>query len=132
MTAIGNLGRDPELKFMPDGKAVVNLSVPANDPVYNKETAEWVDNTIWINASLWEDQAERVAEKARKGDLVYIEGPLRMRNYTTRDGRDGVSLEMRRVNKFVLLERRVREDGAAPASEPRAEQPPLDVDDIPF
>lgn len=134
MTAIGNLGADPELRFTPDGKPVTNLRVPANDPVFNKETNEWMDNTIWIQAAVWDEQAERVAEKARKGDLVYIEGPLRMRNYTTNDGRQGTALEMRRVNKFILLERRSRDDeGPAPArSEPRPEHPEMDIDDIPF
>ena len=109
MTAIGNLGADPELRYTPDGKAVCNLRVPANDPVYNKERDEWVDNTIWINAAVWEQQAEKIAENARKGDLIYIEGPIRLRNYTRQDGTSGVSVDMRRVNKLILLERKNRE-----------------------
>jgi len=132
-TAIGNLGQDPALRFTPEGKAVVRLSVPANDPVFNKQTQEWQDNTLWVSASLWEDQAERVAEKARKGDLVYIEGPIRLRSFDRQDGTQGVSVDMRRVNKFVLLERRARDDAetSAPAAVREAADD-LDIDDLPF
>lgn len=73
----GNLGKDPELKFMADGTAVLNMSVAVTEK--KKEGSEWVDgNTSWYRVSLWRDKAEAAAEVLSKGSRVVVAGRLKM------------------------------------------------------
>lgn len=149
MMIIGNLGADPELRYTPGGKAVVNLRVAVNDRSRGPD-GEWVEETMWIGVEVWEERAERLAEQLRKGNKIYAEGQLRAREYEARDGQKRTALELR-FARVVNLERRPRdEDGgggggggsygdAPPAVRPRgAEQRSsspgneMDVDDIPF
>lgn len=145
LSVIGNLGADPELKFTPNGNAVCNLRV-ANNIGKKQPDGSWVDQTLWLNVELWNDQAERAAEKLRKGHRVYAEGQLERRDYTTRDGREGTSLELR-FARVLSLERGEREDAPAngqsdeppiPAARPRGAEQPVaaaaaaTVDDIDF
>ena len=136
LTIIGNLGADPELRYTPEGKAVTNLRIATNRS-WPDGNGGWNEESIWFTASLWEDRAERVAEKMRKGDQVYVEGRLKpVRQYTRQDGTVGFSLEIHAhtVLKLGKAERNGDDDVLPPveSSRPRAEQPPLDVDDIPF
>ncbi len=150
MMIIGNLGADPELRYTPNGKAVTDLRVAVNDNRKGPD-GEWIEETLWIRVSVWEQQAERLAEQLRKGNKVYAEGQLRAREYEARDGQTRTSLELA-FARVVNLERRPREEGppaggeggyddAPPQVRPRgAAQPPrssspgaeMDVDDIPF
>lgn len=146
---IGNLGADPELRYTPGGKAVTELRVAVNDNRKGPD-GEWIEETLWFRVSVWEQQAERMAEQLRKGNKIYAEGQLRAREYESRDGQKRTSLELA-FARVVNLERRPRdEDGgqgagggshgdAPPAIKPRrAEQgssapgAEMDVDDIPF
>ena len=68
---IGNLGRDPEMRYTPGGKPVTEFSLAVNEN-YQKD-GEWVQDTTWVNCVAWGDQAERIAENVRKGHLVYVE-----------------------------------------------------------
>ena len=119
LTIIGNLGADPELKYTPNGNAVCNLRV-ANNQSRKGADGEWIEQTLWLNVELWNDAAERAAERLRKGHRVYAEGQLERRDYTTRDGRDGTALELR-FARVLSLEKAEREEGAAPA----AAEPPI-------
>jgi single-strand DNA-binding protein len=149
MMIIGNLGADPELRYTPGGKAVTDLRVAVNDNRKGPD-GEWIEETLWFRVSVWEQQAERLAEQLRKGNKIYAEGQLRAREYEARDGQKRTSLELA-FARVVNLERRPRdEDGgqggggssysdAPPAVRPRgAEQrssspgAEMDVDDIPF
>lgn len=113
---IGNLGADPELKYTPNGNAVCNMRVAINSGQRGAD-GEWVNETLWLNVETWNDAAERAAERLRKGHRVFVEGQLRRRDYTTRDGREGVALELR-FARVLSLEKADREEGEATAGEP--------------
>jgi single-strand DNA-binding protein len=155
MMIIGNLGADPELRYTPGGKAVTDLRVAVNDNRKGPD-GEWIEETLWFRVSVWEQQAERLAEQLRKGNKIYAEGQLRAREYEARDGQKRTSLELA-FARVVNLERRPRdEDGGqggsgatyddappqvrprgAGQAEPQAQRSSapgaeMDVDDIPF
>ena len=148
MQIIGNLGADPELRYTPNGKAVTDLRVAVNNNQRGPD-GEWVEETLWFRVSVWEQAAERLAEQLRKGNKVYAEGQLRVREYEGRDGEKRQSLELA-FARVVNLERRPRDEGApggeggsygdAPpqvrprGAEQRSSAPgaEMDVDDIPF
>ena len=131
---IGNLGADPELRFTPDGKQVVNLRIATNRS-WPDGNGGWNEESIWFNVDQWDEKAERAAERLRKGDQVYVEGRLKpARQYTRQDGTVGVSLE---ISAFTILKlgKRTDDDGdnQLPAGERNARgSVDLDVDDIPF
>ena len=146
---IGNLGADPELRYTPSGKAVTDLRVAVNNNQRGPD-GEWVEETLWFRVSVWEQAAERLAEQLRKGNKIFAEGQLRVREFEGRDGEKRQSLELA-FARVVNLERRPRDEGdggpqgggsysdAPPAVRPRgAEQrssapgAEMDVDDIPF
>lgn len=148
MMIIGNLGADPELRYTPSGKAVTDLRVAVNNNQRGAD-GEWIEETLWFRVSVWEQAAERLAEQLRKGNKVYAEGQLRVREFEGRDGEKRQSLELA-FARVVNLERRPRdEDGgsggggyqdAPPAVRPRGAPQrqgsspgdEMDVDDIPF
>ena len=149
MMIIGNLGADPELRYTPGGKAVTDLRVAVNDNRKGPD-GEWIEETLWFRVSVWEQQAERLAEQLRKGNKIYAEGQLRAREYEARDGQKRTSLELA-FARVVNLERRPRDadggssgeaayDDAPPQVKPRGAESrgssapgnEMDVDDIPF
>ena len=121
LTVIGNLGADPELKYTPNGAAVCNLRL-ANNQSRKGPDGEWIEQTLWLNVELWNDAAERAAERLRKGHRVYAEGQLERRDYTTRDGRDGTALELR-FARVLSLEKTERDESGAPVE--AAAEPPI-------
>ena len=152
MMIIGNLGADPELRYTPGGKAVAELRVAVNDRSKGAD-GEWVEETQWFRVELWEQAAERAAERLRKGHKIFAEGALRAREWEGKDGQKRTSLEIR-FARVQSLERREPGEGggfggggfgeggmdAPPAARPRgaagqpaaAEVEAIDVDDIPF
>ena len=142
---VGNLGRDPELRYTPNGRAVTEFSVAVNQSTKNQQTGEWIEATDWFRVSLWGDRAERSAENLRKGSRVLVDGRFRTREYETKDGRKGISLEISADN-VVSLDRRETGEGsfagapaAGPASGPapagRPSGAPFDdteIDELPF
>ncbi|MEO8461654.1 MAG: single-stranded DNA-binding protein [Chloroflexota bacterium] len=114
---IGNLGRDPELRYTPNGRPVATFSVAVNQATKNQATGEWVEATDWFRVSVWGDRAERSAENLRKGSRVFVDGRFRTREYETNDGRKGMSLDVSADN-VVGLDKRDQEGGfsGAPAS----------------
>jgi len=79
---IGNLGRDVELRFMPDGKAVANFSIAISEKYKDKSTGEQKEVTEWVNVALFGRLAEIAGEYLGKGSKVYIEGKLKTEKYT--------------------------------------------------
>jgi single-strand DNA-binding protein len=90
---VGNLGRDPELRYTPQGSAVCSFSVATNEKRKDK-TGELQDITTWFRITLWGKQAENASKYLTKGRPVYIEGRLRVEEYTDRDGAQRYSLEV--------------------------------------
>jgi single-strand DNA-binding protein len=146
MMIIGNQGADPELRYTPSGKAVTNLRVAVNNR-YRGQDGEWQEETQWFRVEVWDQAAERAAEQFRKGNKVFAEGQLRVREYEGNDGQKRSSVEIR-FARVISLERRDPGeafgigDDAPPAAVPRgapvaasADAPApetVDLDDIPF
>jgi single-strand DNA-binding protein len=106
---IGNLGRDPEMRYTPTGRPVTQFSVAVNQSTKNQQTGEWIEETDWFRVSVWGDRAERAAENLRKGNRVFVEGRFRTREYEARDGQKRISLEITADN-VVSLEARARDE----------------------
>jgi len=90
---IGNLGRDPELRYTPQGNAVCNFSLATNEKRKDK-AGEMQDVTTWFRITLWGKQAENASKYLTKGSPVYVEGRLRVEEWTDRDGGQRYTLEV--------------------------------------
>lgn len=90
---VGNLGRDPELRYTPQGNAVCDFSIATNEKRRDK-SGEMQDVTTWFKVTSWGKQAENASKYLSKGRSVYIEGRLRLEEYTDRDGKTRFSLEV--------------------------------------
>jgi len=111
---IGNLGRDPELKYTPQGNPVCSFTMATNERRRDR-TGESQDITTWFRVKVWGRQAETAAQYLTKGRPVYIEGRLRLEEWTDRDGKIRQSLE---VNATDMQFIGGRQDEMASASSP--------------
>jgi single-strand DNA-binding protein len=152
VSLIGNLGRDPEMRYTPDGRPVTQFSVAVNRNSKN-QAGEWVEETEWFRITVWGNQAERTAENLKKGSKIYVEGRFRTREWEAQDGQKRTALEVTADN-VINLERRPREEGegsfgasnggeraerperpvpaAAPAGGGRGRTDDTELDDLPF
>jgi single-strand DNA-binding protein len=90
---IGNLGRDPELRYTPQGTPVCSFTLATNEKRKDR-SGEVQDLTTWFRITLWGRQAESASQYLSKGRPVYIEGRLRVEEWTDRDGRQRYTLEV--------------------------------------
>jgi single-strand DNA-binding protein len=104
ITIVGYLGRDPELRYTPQGTAVCNLSVATTEKRRNAR-GETEEHTIWFRVSAWGRQAEVAAEYLAKGRQVYVEGRLRLEEYTDREGNPRTSAEVNASDIHFLGQR---------------------------
>jgi single-strand DNA-binding protein len=133
---IGNLGRDPELRYTPQGTPVCSFTVATNEKRKDK-AGEAQDFTTWFRVTLWGRQAETASQYLTKGRPVYIEGRLRLEEWTDRDGKQRSTLEVHATDMQFIGGGRSDEAPAtgggkqAPmdAASPEAD---LSDDDIPF
>ncbi len=93
ITIVGNLGKDPELRYTPQGNAVCSFSMASNEKRRDK-SGEYQNVTTWFRVTLWGHQAENASKYLAKGRQVYIEGRLRIEEWTDRDGNVRQSLEV--------------------------------------
>ena len=134
---VGNLGADPETRYMPSGSAVTNLSVATSEQWKDKQSGEQKERTEWHKVAMFNRLAEVAAEYLRKGSQVYIEGKLRTRKWQDRDGNDRWTTEVI-ADEMQMLGGRGGGGSAPMASDPGPSsappQPPADDfdDDIPF
>jgi single-strand DNA-binding protein len=135
---VGNLGGDPEMRYLQSGQAVTNFNV-ATSRKYTGSDNQLVDETTWFRVSVWGRQAETCNQYLRKGSRVLIEGRLRPdpatggpRIWTRQDGSAGASFEI--TASFVRFLSTRAEDSAYPRAGTYGDSPPPDVgeDDIPF
>ena len=122
---VGNLGKDPEVRYLDSGVAVANFSLATTENYKNKE-GERVSQTEWHNIVLWRGLAE-VAEKwLKKGSSVYVEGKIRTRKWEDKEGNTRYSTEILGDNMTML--------GGKPTSESSAESVVSSdkKDDLPF
>lgn len=124
---IGRVGRDPEVRFMPSGEAVCNISIATTEKWKDKTSGEVKEATEWHRVSAWGKQAELAGQYLKQGSLVYIEGKMTTRKYTDKDGVEKSSYEIR-MTEMKFLSRKDGAEGqdhAAPtARPPQAAQPP--------
>lgn len=134
----GNVGKDPEMRFMPDGKAVTSFSVATNRQ-YTASNGEQVKETIWFRVATWGKTAEVCNQYVKKGSKVLVEGRLTAdkttggpKIWTRQDGTAGASFEISASNVRFLSSRGDNESGpvAGGGGMDMAEMPA--EDDIPF
>jgi single-strand DNA-binding protein len=94
ITIVGSLGRDPELRFTPGGKAVASFSVAVSSRKKSQSGGWEDDGTTWYRCTAWDQMAENVTESLVQGSRVIVQGRLRMREFDLKDGGKGKSLEM--------------------------------------
>lgn len=149
---IGNLGRDPEMRYTPNGQAVTQFTVAVNRN-FRGQDGEWQEETEWFRVVAWGQTGERAAENLRKGAKVYVEGRIQTRQWEDQSGQKRYTTELI-ADRVTNLERRPREDGdpgptrpasraeSAPAGGPQPGSPQPaqpaddldrnDLDDLPF
>lgn len=118
---VGNLGRDPEMRYAPNGNAVTSLNVASNRQ-YTDSTGQKVKETTWFRVSVWGKQAESCNTYLQKGSSVLVEGELRPdketgnpRTYTRNDGSTGASYEVTaRTVRFLSTRGATDDQGSAP------------------
>jgi single-strand DNA-binding protein len=120
---VGNLGADPETKYLPSGDAVTNIRVATTDTWKDKASGEKKEATEWHRIAFFGRLAEIAGEYLKKGSQVYVEGQLRTRKWQDKDGQDRYSTEIR-ADVMQMLGRREggggpREDSAPRSSAPR-------------
>lgn len=136
---IGNLGSDPEVRYMPSGIAVANFSIAVSDDYIDKQTGEKVEKTEWVRVVAFRKLAEIVSEHFKKGLKVFVSGKMTTEKYE----KNGVDMYATKIilENFIFLSSKQdggesraysdapRQSSRAPQQEPQ--QPDLD-DDIPF
>jgi single-strand DNA-binding protein len=127
---IGNLGNDPETKFLPSGGAVTNVSLATSESWKDKQTGQQQERTEWHRVVFFNKLAEIAGEYLKKGSKVYVEGSLRTRKWQGQDGQDRYTTEIV-VSDMQMLDGRSdgasggqsRQSYAAPASSAPAAAP---------
>lgn len=91
---VGNLGADPETRYMPSGKAVTNVRIATSEGWKDKQTGDMQERTEWHRVVLFDKLGEIAAEYLKKGSQIYIEGSLRTRKWQDKEGKDQYSTEI--------------------------------------
>ena len=131
---VGNLGRDPEVRYTQNGNAVANLNLATNE-VWNDKSGQRQERTEWHRIVVWGKQAEIAKEYLSKGRQIYVEGSLQTRQWEDKDGQKRYTTEIR-CQRFVMLGGRGEgRSESVGGSEPEPEMPPdmsYSDEDIPF
>jgi single-strand DNA-binding protein len=135
---VGNLGQDPEVRYMPNGNAVANVSIATSETWKDKSSGEQQERTEWHRVVFFRRLAEIVGEYLKKGSKIYVEGRLQTRKWQDKNGQDRYTTEIV-ADQMQMLDSRgggsadFDNRGAAPSNS--APPPPQDEgfdDDIPF
>jgi single-strand DNA-binding protein len=139
---IGNLGKDPEVRYMPSGGAVTNVTIATSESWKDKQSGEQQERTEWHNVVFFNRLAEIAGEYLKKGSKVYVEGSLRTRKWQDKEGKDRYTTEIVAA-EMQMLDSRGAGGGSAPQAreassgsgqkqEPVTENAGEFDDDIPF
>lgn len=138
LTIVGNLGQDPDMRYMPDGQAVTNLSLASNRRWPDRTTGEMQEEVTWVRVSVWGKQAEAANQYLSKGRKVLVEGRLRPdpdtggpRLWTRQDGTVGASFEMV-ADRVVFLDSGNGANGNGNGHSRGAAEPAYEEDEVPF
>ncbi len=116
VTLLGNIGKDPEVKFLPSGQAVANFGLATTDRIKDKASNDWQERTEWHNVTAYGRTAEIIRDYVKKGSKLYIEGRLTTRSWDDKETGKKVYRTEIVVNELVLLSGRGEAgDGAAPS-----------------
>ena len=118
---IGHLGKDPDVRYMPSGGAVANVTLATSESWKDKQTGETQERTEWHNVVFYGKLAEIAGEYLRKGRQVYIEGSLRTRKWQDKNGVDRYTTEIVASDMQMLGSR----EGGSVSFEPRETASPL-------
>ena len=130
---VGNLGKDPEIRYMPNGNAVANLTLATSESWKDKQTGDQQEKTEWHRIVMFRRLAEVAGEYLKKGSQVYIEGKLQTRKWQDKEGQDRYTTEIVADNMLLLGS---KPKAAAPKAEgfrkpiPASEIPPQTIDDF--
>ena len=119
---VGNLGADPETRYLPSGEAVTNIRVATTDRWKDKASGEMKEATEWHRISFFGRLAEISGEYLKKGSQVYVEGSLRTRKWQDKEGQDRYSTDIR-GDVMQMLGRREGGGEAREGAPPRAAEP---------
>lgn len=117
---VGNLGRDPEVRYSPNGQAVANVTIATSESWKDKNTGEKQERTEWHRIVFWGKLAEIAGEYLKKGSQIYVEGRLQTRKWTDKEGHEKYTTEVV-ANEMQMLGS--RQGGGAPPSEFNQEEP---------
>ena len=129
VTIIGNVGKEPEMRFTPNGKPVTSFSVATNW-MFTSPEGERKQETEWFNVVTWDRLAEQCNSSVVKGSLVYVEGRLDTRSWECQDGQPHSRMEVV-ANRVVFLDRK----GSAALSDEKVEDAgggDVEPEDLPF
>ncbi|MCX4030275.1 single-stranded DNA-binding protein [Endozoicomonas sp. SM1973] len=147
---VGNLGADPDARYLPNGTAVTRLSVATGEKWKDKQTGQVKTQTEWHQIVLFGKLAEIAAQYLKKGGKIYVEGKLKTRKWQAKDGSDRYTTEIvadqwQRIDSQAKQNQQQPTNYQAPQNTPAAgqqsmsmpaqqnyQQPPADWDDIPF
>lgn len=128
VSLIGNLGADPDLRYMPNGEAVCNVRLATTESWKDKSSGEKREATEWHRVVLFRKLGEVAGQYLKKGAQVYIEGRLRSRKWTDKDGQERYSTEIV-ADDLIMLGKRDSNGGPSAGDEGRAPQRFDDLDD---
>lgn len=143
---VGNLGKDPEVRYLENGTAVANFTIATSESYKDKNTGERVTQTEWHNVVVWRGLAEVAEKYLKKGNQVYVEGKLKTRSWEDKDGNTRYTTEIVGDNMTMLGKREDSNTSApqAPASQkqtestsrtsaaPASQESDDEEDDLPF
>lgn len=140
---IGNLGKDPEVRRLENGAVVAHFPLATSETFVDKNTGERRETTDWHNIVLWRGLAEVAEKYARKGQKIYIEGKIKTRSWTDKDGITRYTTEILADEMTMLSPRSDSNQSANPSPPPYPTEPasnnpsPMDLntnfeDDLPF
>jgi single-strand DNA-binding protein len=136
---LGNLGQDPEVRYLENGAVVARVSLATTESYKDKE-GNRVDNTEWHDVELWDNLAKIAEKYLKKGDSIYLEGKIKTDKWTDKEGNNRKTTRIRGINMTLLP----KASGGAPAEnrQPAAVAEPMpqsasypeygDSDDLPF
>lgn len=136
---VGNLGKDPEVRYLEGGTAVANFSLATSENYTDRNSGEKKTITEWHNVVLWRGLAEIAEKYLKKGNQVYIEGKLRTRKWQDKDGNDRYTTEVVGENMQMLGRKDDNNDNSSAqnsssggTSSAQIDNEPKETDDLPF
>lgn len=128
---IGNLGRDPDVRILPSGDQVCNISIGISETYKDKHTGEKKEVTEWVRVAFFGKLAEIASKYLKKGSQVYVEGSLKTRKFTDANGVEKYSTEIK-ADTMQMLGGKQADSGSSYQAPAQTQSAPITDDEIPF